>query len=216
MDVWTVWDCELGYSRTSVAGGDAGDPARPDGGEPKWGIYEVDAAGRRGAGEVPHSWFEWHAAENGLDPEDMDTLLDVMLHLRFVPSPLDALAWEDPVTSKILEEIDGLPDCFTPGVSDATRREAHLTRIAAVKQHAVRVEPAARKDRQAALVYVGSRRIAPADPLGPMRQIRLDPHRVQARKLAVEWRRGGGRPTAERKPPSTFLGPVYAWPEQER
>ncbi|MBP2704390.1 hypothetical protein JOL79_11255 [Microbispora sp. RL4-1S] len=210
--VWTVWDCELGYSRTSMSDATA-DLARPDGAEPKWLIYEVDAGGRTGVGEVPHSLFEWQAAAHGLDPDDMDTILDSVLHLRFIPSPHDALAWTNPAMAKVLEQTDGLPDVLTPGVSDATRREAHLARIGAVKQHLVRVEAAPRADRQAALQFIGSRRVAPAHPLGPMRQIRLDPHRVQSRKLAVEWRRGGGRPDATRKPPSTFLGPMYAWPE---
>ncbi|WP_433355652.1 hypothetical protein ACQP25_17320 [Microtetraspora malaysiensis] len=215
-EAWTVWDCELGYSHTSLVGSDGSDTGMPTGGEPLWAIYEVDAAGRRGVGRVPHSWFEWSAALYSLDPEDTDTLIDIALHERFIPSPQDALAWEHPVLAAILEETGDLPDCWTPGVSDATRREAHLARIAAVKRHAVQVEAAPMADRQAALQFIGSRRVAPTDPLGPMRQMRLDPYRVQSRSLAVEWRRGAGQPTSSRKPPATFLGPMRAWPEEQQ
>ncbi|MEO3857702.1 hypothetical protein [Acrocarpospora sp. B8E8] len=212
--IWTIWDCEFGYSHTSLTGADGGDRDQPSGAEPLWAIYEVDASGRRGVGRVPHSTFEWKAALYGLDPEDMDTLLDVILHERFIPSPQDALAWEHPILKRILKATQDLPDCWTPGVSDITRREAHLARIAAVKEMAVRLEPAQQSDRQAALEFVGSRRAAPIDPLEPMRQIRLDPYRVESRKLTVEWRRGNGEPTATRKPPSTFLGPLLAGTEQ--
>lgn len=213
--VWRVWDCELAYSHTSLTGDSqvGGQVSDPSGAEPRWGIYEVDPWGSTGTGEVPHSRLEWTAAAHGVDPEDIDTLIDIILHTRFLPDPDDALAWGHPTTAAILEEIADLPDAYTPGVSDATRREAHLTRIAAVKTHLARVEAAPQTDRQAALVYIGSKRIAPADPLAPMRSIRLDGHRVQARKLAVEWRRGTGRPTAKRKPPQTFMGPLLAGPE---
>ncbi|PZG20593.1 hypothetical protein [Nonomuraea aridisoli] len=160
---------------------------------------------------LPNTEMEWRCAEYGIDPDDLDTLLEIALYEPHLPSPDDPLAWQNAACAALLEEIHGLPTCWTPGVPDVERRAAHLARIDAVKRHMVRIEDAPHSDRAAALAYVGSARTAPEDPLAPLRQgVRLDPARVQSRVLAVEWLRANAdrprKPTFHTKPPSTFVG----------
>lgn len=213
-ETWTLWDAELAYSYTSLTQGADAAPGRSshnDGAEPMWGVAQVLPNGESNLHIFPHSTLEWRSAEYGIDPEDIDTLLDVILHEPFIPDPNDALARLDTRASKILRDTHGLPSCWTPGVPDNDRLQAHLTRIEAVKQHRISMEPAARRDRQDALIYVGSDRRADPHPLDPIRTgARLDPIRVSGRKLAVEWYRSNDKqlqtPTFYSKPPSTFVG----------
>lgn len=205
---WTIWDAELSYGPVHYS---QKDPARmsPMGAEPLWGVAVVRTDGNRILKTFPHSSLEWRSAEYGIDPEDKDTLLDVILHEGYIPQADDPLALMDPVEAKILGVTRGLPTCWTPGVSDETRLQAHLARIAAVKQYRIRLEPASQPDRQGALAFVGSARAAPVDPLDPIRAARLDPIRVQARHLAVEWARSSGqprRPDFMLKPAEAFMG----------
>lgn len=205
---WTVWDAELSYGPVYYAQRDTA-RANPMGAEPLWGVAVVKEDGSRFLKTFPHSTLEWRAAEYGIDPDDKDTLLDVILHESYIPREDDPLALMDPTSSQILSATRGTPTCWTPGVSDRDRLEAHLNRIAAVKKYRVRIEPASVADRQGALAFVGSRRIAPPDPLEPIKAARLDPIRVEARRLAVEWARSAGtvrEPNFEFKPPDTFMG----------
>jgi hypothetical protein len=210
-DMWTVWDAELGYSPMNFRDGDESKRA-PMGAEPLWGVPLVRPDQQSITAVIPHSTLEWRAAEYCIDPEDIDTLLDVILHEGWIPRPDDAIAAMQPKLAASIDEIRDLPTCWTRGVSDDERRTAHLARIALVKQHLVRVDPAPLVDRQAALVFVGSDRVAPADPLDPIRATRLDPIRVESRRLAVEWqRRTVTRPDFYNKPPSAFMG-MLPWP----
>ncbi|MEV4091460.1 hypothetical protein [Streptosporangium saharense] len=205
--IWTIWDVELSYGHTDFpATGDA-TQVLSSGGEPVWGVYEVgEDSTSYGISAVPHSLLEWRSAEYGIDHEDIDTLIDVALHERFIPHPQDALSWEDKAALPVLQATADLPTCWTPGVSPQTRQQAHLERIRLVKEHMVRLEAASHADRQGALTFVGSARVAPSDPLGPMREgIRLDPARVEAKRLAVAWKRDQGAPPGT-KPPATFMG----------
>ncbi|MDF5756670.1 hypothetical protein [Spongiactinospora sp. TRM90649] len=216
--ILNIWDTELAYNHTTLAEqvqARPAQPVRPDGAEPLWGVYLVNPAdGGHGIHMFPHSTFEWRAAEYGIDPDDLETLLDVILHEPYIPDPSDSLAWDDPAAATVLKATRGLPTCWTPGVSDADRLAAHLERIRHVKQHAVGLKTIARADRQGALDFVGARRVAPADPLDPIRtQTRLDPVRVASRKLAVDWQRSsdhGGSLAFQAKPPATFVSPVKA------
>ncbi|WP_157519043.1 hypothetical protein [Herbidospora mongoliensis] len=220
MQTWTIWDAELSHSPASIkvpaaAAETGGPPAEPvhvgDGGNPMWGVYQVRPDGRNWIHVFPHSTLEWRCAEYGIDHEDTATLLDVILHEPFIPDPNDPLVWADPTAEEVLKVIHGLPTVATPRVSDTDRLQAHLARVAAVKEHRVRLAPARRADRQAALVYIGSERRAPTDPLDPIRTLtRLDPVRVAGRRMAVEWQRaqmaGPVRPTFDLKPPGSFPG----------
>lgn len=206
---WTTWDAELSYGPVYFSQKDAV-RANPMGAEPLWGVAVVKEDDSRFLKTFPHSTLEWRSAEYGVDHEDVDTLLDIILHESYIPREDDPLALMDPASSRILAATRGTPVCWTPGVSDKDRLDAHLNRIAAVKKYRVRLEPASVDDRQGALTYVGSRRVAPADPLDPIRAAQLDPIRVESRRLAVEWARSTGgmaqEPNFSLKPPDAFMG----------
>ncbi|WP_440063763.1 hypothetical protein [Streptosporangium sp. OZ121] len=213
-EIWTVWDAELSYTETSLtqSGGERPEQrAAPDGAEPLWGVYRVKPNNETHMHIFPHSTFEWRAAEYGIDPDDLETLLDVILHEPWIPSLDDPFLWENPDAVKVAEAMHGLPTCWTPGVPDAVRLEAHLTRINAVKEHRVRLEPEKQQTRQEALAFVGATARAAADPLEPIKSLtRLDPLRVKSRSLAVARYRESllrtARPTFDSKPAATFVG----------
>ncbi|MEV1177275.1 hypothetical protein [Nonomuraea sp. NPDC049784] len=205
---WTLWDTELSYGPVYFSQKDA-TRANPMGAEPLWGVAVVKTDGSRFLKTFPHSSLEWRSAEYGIDPDDKDTLLDVILHEGYIPREDDPLALMDPASAKVLSVTRGMPTCWTPGVSDKDRLEAHLIRIAAVKKHRLRLEPASVADRQGALAFVGSRRVAPVDPLDPIREAQLDPIRVESRRQAVKWARSTGTPLEPNfllKPPDAFMG----------
>ncbi|MEV6154908.1 hypothetical protein AB0L53_31665 [Nonomuraea sp. NPDC052129] len=208
--MWTLWDAELGYGPTSFLDRDRARRS-PLGAEPSWGVVKVDPSGARILHAFPHSTLEWRAAEYGIDPEDIDTLLEVILYEPWIPREDDLLAMVHPEASAILRDTRGMPDCWTPGVSDSDRLAAHLARIQAVKNYAVLQKKASVADRQAALDFVGSTRVAPPDPLDPIKTTtRLDPIRIESRKMAVNWLRASGDQTAwpdfYHKPMCTFMG----------
>ncbi|MER6171372.1 hypothetical protein [Streptosporangium sp. NPDC001681] len=214
MHIARIWDSELSYTATPLADQVTSrtqmSPPAADGAEPVWGVRMV-LEGMEGSHSFPHSTLEWRAAEYGIDPDDVDTLLDVILHEPYMASPDDPLSWQDPATAAYLEATHGLPTCWTPGVGASDRLAAHLVRVAEVKRHRVLCEPEPREQRQAALLYVGSKRRATPDPLDPIKTgVRLDPIRVQARRMAVDWIRTGfdgpRLPSRALKPPSTFVG----------
>ncbi|MFI6909641.1 hypothetical protein ACIBKY_50860 [Nonomuraea sp. NPDC050394] len=213
-ETWTLWDAELGYSHTSLlqaGGAHAEQHPAPDGAEPIWGVAAVRADGGAHMLIIPHSTWEWRAAEYGIDPEDLDTLLDVVLHEPWIPDPDDALARLNPAAAAQLEATHGLPTCWTPGVPDSDRLAAHRARIAAVKEHRVQMLPENQAFRQGVLDYVGLDVTAPADPLEPIRtMVRLDPARVEARRLAVDYYRSNQAapvtPAYAMKPPATWTG----------
>ncbi|MER7363270.1 hypothetical protein [Nonomuraea wenchangensis] len=215
-DIVEIWDAELGYSHTTLSQPPYQEPAQPvlvpDGSaEPLWGVYLVNSAGENGIHVFPNATLEWRSAEHAIDPDDVDTLLDVVLHEGGLPDRSDPLAYQDPGALAVIKATAQLPTTFTPGVSPDDRRAACLRRIAAVKQHRFVVTPAAQIDRQAALMYVGSTREAPADPLAPIRDtVRLDPARVAAKRAFLDWQRQSvDQPAAPNffvKPPATFVG----------
>lgn len=208
MDVMQIWDVERAYTHphTPHPGAD------PTGAEPLWCVSQIHAlSGAHTDHAFPHSALEWRVAEYGFDPDDVATILDVILYEPYIPDPDDPFAWQHDATRKVLEKTSGLPQCWTPGVSDQERREAHLARIAAVKQHRVRLESAPRALRADALAFVGSDRVPPEDPLAPIKQtVRLDPARIDGRRMAVSWLRANLdkpiAPTFGLKPPATFVG----------
>jgi hypothetical protein len=212
-ETWTIWDAELGYSTTSLlqAGGAHADQrSSHDGAEPMWGISRVRPDGVAHMHIIPHSTWEWRCAEYGIDPDDLDTLLDVVLHEPWIPSPDDAMARLQPGAAEVLKDTQGLPTCWTPGVSDADRLAAQLARVEAVKAHRVRMVPEDRQLRQDVVAFVGLDLVVPEDPLEPVKSTtRLDPARVEARRLAVAWHRDNrsmAAPTFAAKPPATWMG----------
>lgn len=212
-EIVQVWDAELAYTHTPLQATDVPVPPHADGAEPLWCVYQVQpAAGMEIHHALPHTLLEWRCALYGLDPDDVETLLDVALHEPYIPEGNDVLARQDLTAGAVLEATQGLPTCWTPGVSDEERRAAYLARIAAVKEHRVRLEPAPQTVRAEALAFVGSDRTAPTDPLEPIKSlIRLDPVRVESRRQAAAWLRENRTdrppmPTFHLKPPATFVG----------
>ncbi|GAA0403146.1 hypothetical protein GCM10009530_63920 [Microbispora corallina] len=214
-NVVQLWDAELGYTAAALESRPDGgqvqiDPSTIGGAEPLWGLWATNAGGSPGVMIMPHSIFEWRSAEYGIDPDDWDTLFDVILHHAAVPNPGDPMALMDPGAAAVLEATHGLPTVFTPGVSEADRLAAARERVRLVKQHILRVEPAPRKDRQGALDFVGSKRRAPADPLAPIKtQARIDPIRVAGKRAFLDWHRASStrvtRPRYGLVPPATFV-----------
>ncbi|MFG2076989.1 hypothetical protein [Nonomuraea maritima] len=221
--VMQVWDAELGYSAAAIArrpdGGFVEIDASTPGAEPMWGVWMTNPAGGSGVMVMPHGIFEWRSAAYGIDPDDLDTLCDVVLHELGIPNPDLPPTSADRGEAKILEACRGLPTCWTPGVSDADRLAAHLERIRLVKAHRFVVEPAPLPDRQGALEFVGSARVAPADPLDPIRAARIDPVRVAAKRMQIEWGRENlariVEPHFSMKPPLTFLSAAAVSPVEE-
>ena len=210
-----IWDAELGYTRVQLEQRPPGGPVQihPEtiGADPVWGVWMVTAAGDTGVHVFPHSTLEWRAAEHALDPDDVATIVDVILHERFLPSADDPLDLEHSAAAEILRETRDWPTVWTPGVPDEDRRQACLERIRLVKEKIGRMEAAPRAQRQAALKFVGSPRVAPKDPLEPiLSQARLDPVRVQSKRAYLDWRRanlkGPVTPTYSLKPPGMHVG----------
>lgn len=93
---------------------------RTVGGAPCWAVSHdvTTAAGdvERHAHVFPDSIFEWRVAEYELDPTDIQTLLDIVIHEPHLPA-----GW------------DQGPDFLHRAPDRATARDAHLARIAACK-----------------------------------------------------------------------------------
>jgi hypothetical protein len=218
-ETWTIWDAELGYSTTSLlqAGGEqVNQLATDDGAEPMWGISRVRPDGVPHMHIIPHSTWEWRCAEYGIDPDDMDTLLDIVLHEPWIPDPDDALSMLQPGAAAVLKETRGLPTCWTSGVPDADRLAAHLARIESVKTNRVVMVAETQEMRQGVVDFVGLAMTVPEDPLEPVKTLtRLDPARVAARRKSVDYYRAGRSglvtPDFEVKPPNTFMG-RKPWP----
>lgn len=99
----------------------------------------------------PKATPAYRAAEYGIDPADIDQLLDIILHEPFAPHPDDAVtAADDPaiaaglmspaLTSRgTVRAGDLVPTTlYTAGTTEQAR-EAHLLRIRHAKQHVGRV-----------------------------------------------------------------------------
>ncbi|MEU0568441.1 hypothetical protein ABZ297_24085 [Nonomuraea sp. NPDC005983] len=212
-DLVQVWDAELAYTHTTLADTGAAVAPHVDGAEQIWCVYQFQpSAGMEIHHAISHALLEWRCALYGLDPDDVPTLLDIALHEPYIPGGNDVFTRTDPGAVKVLEATRGLPTCWTPGVPEHERRAAYLERIRLVKEYRVRLEAAPRALRAEALAYVGSSRIAPPDPLEPILSLaRLDPVRVEGRRMAAEWLRAHRgdqlpRPTFQLKPPATFIG----------
>ncbi|MGW2160421.1 hypothetical protein [Nonomuraea sp. NPDC001699] len=132
-----------------------------DGAEPIWCVYRFQPpAGMEIHHAIPHALLEWRCALYGLDPDDVPTLLDIVLHEPYIPGGNDVFTRTDPGAVKVLEATRGLPTCWTPGIPEHERRAAYLERIRLVKEHRVQLEAAPRVLRAEALEYVGSSRVA--------------------------------------------------------
>lgn len=94
--------------------------ARTIGTSPCWQVSLVRPDGKVAIHIMPTAALEWRAAEYGIDPTDVDTLLDIILHEPHMPTV------DDPQQGP--RYADSGPDLWQADNTD-TAREAHLARI---------------------------------------------------------------------------------------
>lgn len=168
---------------------------------------------------IPHVLLEWYAADLGFDHEEVDVIVDAVIHQGKIPDPWDALAWQQPAQAAVMAAVKDFPDHLDPRMPYPERREVVLARTQAAKSHLLTVEAAPVEDRQGALDWrkaivehaveevlaqggqlderylLGIDDVAPADPLEVLTSAPLDPRRVQAMRARDEWlARNGGEP----------------------
>lgn len=171
--LWENWDVEISVTHA---------------GQPLWGVWQVRADGRDHVHVFPHGLIAATAEVHGFGEDEHEAIVEAILHEPYLPDPADPLAWEIPGNREIFERVRDLP---APGqdktASRATLREAHLERIAAVREHAVQLDPARREHRQAALDYVGEARTAPGHPCDPIHECAALPEHEQREWWADAW-----------------------------
>lgn len=89
-------------------------------GTPCWQVNMTRPDGSTAIHLMPADVLDWRAAEYGIDPTDVDTLLDLVLHEPHIPMT------DDP--KKGPRYADGGPDLWTAENTDAAR-EAHQARV---------------------------------------------------------------------------------------
>lgn len=160
----------------------------------RWHVGLTRPDGVQGVHIIPAEAFADRAAVYDLDPADVDTLLDILLHEPYMPP--QETPGRPPAETVLVATADGLeepaqllrgsaheePVTVFNAPTVAHAREAHLTRVEQAKQR-VRIVPP-RPAKQAA-----GRRAASAtvDPLDVIRQrVRIDPEDLAARRQMVE------------------------------
>lgn len=149
------------------------------GGVECWRIVYNKPSGYQHVHVFPKMTLCARAAEYGIDPTDVDTLLDIVLHEPFTPSPADPLF--DPATDPAVEVAgtttavcsrgtirrgDRVPPWLYEADDVAQARAAHLARIAHCKEHRVRIRGVPRLGGTAAK-QAG---VAASDPLDVIRR----------------------------------------------
>lgn len=161
-----------------------------------WHVTYQDVAGTVRHHVFPKNTLEWRAAEYGIDPADVDTLLDIVLHEPHAPHPDDRLTADDdpavaaglmstaPVSRGSVRAGDLVPTTLYTAETVEQAREAHLLRIQYTKTN--RVQISAPRGRR--------------DPLDAIRQRPANPERVAAMAQHVDRtrRRLRGEPVPDR------------------
>ncbi|MFC6884678.1 MULTISPECIES: hypothetical protein [Actinomadura] len=136
---------------------------------PCWMVTLVRPDGGRSGHVFPKSTLEWRAAEYGIDPDDIEALLDIVLHEPYLP---------DPGPTPEGARGAGAAPAAVPNVQAAAgdlaavrrARAVHLERIAGLKRTGVRVV----QDED-------------ADPLKAIRDHHgVDPERVAEKRRLLE------------------------------
>ncbi|MFJ8995610.1 hypothetical protein ACIRQH_35045 [Streptomyces sp. NPDC102279] len=152
---------------------------------PCWAVDMIKPDGTGHRHIFPKVTLEFRAAEYGIDPTDVDTLLDIVLHEPYAPHPDDPLKGEDPAaTAGLLSPAlvsrgtarkgDLIPTTLYTAPDVATAREAHLLRVEHGKANNVRVS-------------VGKGKKDPLDVI--RRNHGIDPGRVADKVRRIEQRR---------------------------
>ncbi|QQM45207.1 hypothetical protein [Streptomyces liliifuscus] len=167
-----------------------------------WHVLYKAPSGDVRAHVFPKNTLAWRAAEYGIDPADIDTLLDVVLHEPFTPHPDDPVnGGEDPAAAAGLTSAapfargrvqagDRVPTTLYTAESTEKAREAHLLRIEHAKANRARVvAPKGKKD-----------------PLDRIRGVVLDPAGIAELAARVEGhrRRLRGDDTPEQPSVTTY------------
>lgn len=133
----------------------------------------------------PEDVFEWRVAEYGFDPEDIDTILDVVLHERFIPDPLDPHNWGQDAAmeaglvapanrpwGRLVQIGNTVPVTLFNARSKDEAREAHLARVEKVKrERALVIPPQVSLERGVT---------TPPNPLDFIRaEVRVDRNRIE-------------------------------------
>ncbi|MYS15161.1 hypothetical protein [Streptomyces sp. SID4982] len=117
---------------------------------PCWYVDMLKPDGSQHRHIFPKETLEWRAAEYGIDPTDIEQLLDIVLHEPFAPHPDDPVSGPDPVglagllspaivAKGTVKAGDLVPTTLYTAVTTDAAREAHLLRITYSKQERVRV-----------------------------------------------------------------------------
>ncbi|WP_328494098.1 hypothetical protein OHS59_16185 [Streptomyces sp. NBC_00414] len=111
---------------------------RNDAGKEFWLVTMSLSGGLEHQHIFPIEALEWRAAEYGIDPADVDTLLDLILHESEIPDPAqnrdDAALRKGWVTST---DSDAEPVTLFRCASASEARTAHMLRVKDVKQNKV-------------------------------------------------------------------------------
>lgn len=155
-----------------------------------WQVFYLDENGDRHSHTFPKDTLSWRAAEYGIDPADVDTLLDIVLHephVEHVEPGAPQMA-----ARGFVGKATGVDTSLTIMTADTVddAREAHLARIAAVKERVTIGGP-----------QVVARGFAAApDPFGLIRQAYQPDHEAVAEMRAqveAARRRHRGEPLKE-------------------
>ncbi|MBX6382155.1 MAG: hypothetical protein IRZ07_04145 [Microbispora sp.] len=113
----------------------------------RWTVITRNPDGSLHGYVLPVFGFPQLAAEYGIDPDDIDTLLDVALHQLHIPSEMTTSTAADPVA----RAYRGKPVTLFNAESVDDARAAHLERVEWVKANLIRIVlPQKAKARKAA------------------------------------------------------------------
>ncbi|MGW4639539.1 hypothetical protein ACWEN6_13475 [Sphaerisporangium sp. NPDC004334] len=149
-----------------------------------WHFHVADEAGALRLFIVPHESFANQVARYALDPDDVDTVIDYVLHERLIRP--DPTAGVEVVASSGTATAQSSARAVAAPTTPEAARQAHLQQLAEVKTRARFVTPA-EQVRTVAERAGGkaSRAAVAADPLDLVRQhLVLDPDDIAARR---EW-----------------------------
>lgn len=88
-----------------------------------WRVYSVDSEGHTNCHLIPKQTVAWRIAEYDLDPEDVQTAWDMILHERLIPQ-----IPEDFPSPQLTQRHTAL-----------SRRDVHLAQVEAAKQNVGRI-----------------------------------------------------------------------------
>jgi hypothetical protein len=99
---------------------------------------------------VPQARLEYMAARYGFAVDEVDVIVDTLLHLP-PDGPPDPLALRDLGARRVARALDKLKDPSDPSLSRRQRRQAMIDHASVVKEHQRLVVAAPKEDRQFAL-----------------------------------------------------------------